>query len=207
MNLCVAALIKSYGFFGITEMLWHLLKTRLFFPRARLVRFPIHVRGRYAMEFHEGLTTGRDVRLDAFPLRDRGPVLVIGRNVQINDAVHIGAADYVEIGDDTLIASRVFITDHGHGGYGEANPDPDRMSTPDIAPAARPIIARPVRIGRRVWLGEQVCVLPGVTIGDGAIVGAGSVVTHDVQPATIVAGNPARVIRRFDAASGLWVRV
>ena len=57
--------------------------------------------------------------------------------------------------------------------------------------------ARPVRIGRAAWIGFDSCVLPGVTVGDGAIVGARSVVMHDVEPFTIVAGNPARLVRRL----------
>jgi acetyltransferase-like isoleucine patch superfamily enzyme len=56
---------------------------------------------------------------------------------------------------------------------------------------------RPVRIGRAAWIGFDSCVLPGVTIGEGAIVGARSVVTDDVAPYTVVAGNPARVVRRL----------
>jgi acetyltransferase-like isoleucine patch superfamily enzyme len=58
---------------------------------------------------------------------------------------------------------------------------------------------RPVRIDRNVWIGFDVCVLPGVTIGEGAIVGARSVVSEDVPPYTVVAGNPARVIRSLAA--------
>lgn len=58
-----------------------------------------------------------------------------------------------------------------------------------------PDTARPIRIGQNVWIGFDACVLPGVTIGDGSIVGARSVVFEDVPPATLVAGNPARVIR------------
>jgi acetyltransferase-like isoleucine patch superfamily enzyme len=54
---------------------------------------------------------------------------------------------------------------------------------------------RRVNIGHDVWLGRSVIVLPGVTIGDGAVVGAGSVVTKEVPPYAIVAGNPARLIR------------
>lgn len=55
------------------------------------------------------------------------------------------------------------------------------------------------KIGNDVWIGSRALVLQGVTIGDGAVVGAGAVVTKDVEPYTIVAGNPARVIRkRFD---------
>jgi acetyltransferase-like isoleucine patch superfamily enzyme len=57
--------------------------------------------------------------------------------------------------------------------------------------------ARPIRVGRNVWIGFDSCILPGVSIGEGAIVGARSVVKDDVEPFTIVAGNPARVIRRF----------
>jgi acetyltransferase-like isoleucine patch superfamily enzyme len=57
--------------------------------------------------------------------------------------------------------------------------------------------SRPIRIGRGAWIGFDSCVLPGVTIAEGAVVGARSVVMHDVEPFTIVAGNPARVVRRL----------
>jgi acetyltransferase-like isoleucine patch superfamily enzyme len=64
--------------------------------------------------------------------------------------------------------------------------------------AAVEVRAMPIRIGANVWIGFDCCVLPGVTIGDGAIVGARSVVTQDVEPYTVVAGNPARVVREID---------
>jgi maltose O-acetyltransferase len=51
---------------------------------------------------------------------------------------------------------------------------------------------RPIHIGSDVWIGGGAIILPGVTIGDGAVIGAGSVVTRDVGPDQIVAGNPAR---------------
>lgn len=59
------------------------------------------------------------------------------------------------------------------------------------------ITCRPVHICRRVWIGAGATILPGVTVGENSVVGAGSVVTHDVEPNTIVAGNPARLIRRL----------
>ena len=59
-------------------------------------------------------------------------------------------------------------------------------------------LARPIRIGRNVWIGFDACVLPGVRIGEGSIVGARSAVTEDVPSYTIVAGNPARIIRHLD---------
>jgi acetyltransferase-like isoleucine patch superfamily enzyme len=58
--------------------------------------------------------------------------------------------------------------------------------------------ARPIRIDRNVWIGFDCCVLPGVNIGEGSIVGARSVVAEDVPPYTVVAGNPARVIRQLE---------
>ena len=62
--------------------------------------------------------------------------------------------------------------------------------------------ARPVRIGRNVWIGFDACVLPGVTVGEGAVVGARSVVAEDVPPFAVVAGNPARVVRRLEREAG-----
>lgn len=62
-------------------------------------------------------------------------------------------------------------------------------------------LASPVTIGNSVWIGGGAIILPGVTIGDGAVIGAGSVVTRDVEASTIVAGNPARALRRIEPAS------
>ena len=69
------------------------------------------------------------------------------------------------------------------------------QATPRCITPAMP--GRPVRIGRAAWVGFDSCILPGVNVGEGAVVGARSVVTSDVEPFTIVAGNPARVVRRL----------
>jgi carbonic anhydrase/acetyltransferase-like protein (isoleucine patch superfamily) len=65
--------------------------------------------------------------------------------------------------------------------------------------AAAEVPSLPIHIQRNVWIGFDTCVLPGITIGEGAIVGARSVVTEDVEPYTIVGGNPATLIRRIAA--------
>lgn len=59
------------------------------------------------------------------------------------------------------------------------------------------VTCKPVHIGRRVWIGAGATILPGVTVGENAVVGAGSVVTHDVEPNTVVAENPAKLIRKI----------
>ena len=109
----------------------------------------------------------------------------LGRNVVINDFVHVWGGGGVEIGDDSLIAAHCVITSQTH----------------EIDALARGLLWRetnanaPVRIGRNVWLGSGAIVLPGVTIGDDAVVAAGAVVTSDVPAGALVAGVPARVQR------------
>jgi lipopolysaccharide O-acetyltransferase len=191
--------LQRYAIYGSVRLVVQLLITRLYFYPARLIRFPVYIRGRSAIKWGQGFTTGVGVRLDA--LGTARLQIVFGDRVQLNDYVHIGAIEKISIGNDVLIASRVFISDHNHGCYsGEA-----LHSSPEELPAQRVLVAKPVSIGNRVWIGENVNILSGVSIGDGAIIGAGSVVTSDVNADTIVAGNPARVVKVFDRVQHSWV--
>lgn len=191
--------LQRYGVYGSVRLLVQWLMTRLCFYPARLIRFPIYIRGRSAIKWGQGFTAGVGVRLDA--LGTANNQIVFGDRVQLNDYVHIGAIEKILIGDDVLIASRVFISDHNHGCYsGDAE-----HSSPEQLPDKRVLVARPVTIGHRVWIGENASILPGVTIGDGAIIGAGSVVTANVNANTIVVGNPARVIKVFDPLQQCWL--
>lgn len=119
------------------------------------------------------------------------PRITIGDRVSFGYHCHVGCIDEVSIGNDVLIAGRVFIADHAHG---------DTHSfDPAIAPAKRPLHSKgPVRIGSGVWIGEGVVILSGVTIGDHAIIGANSVVTRDVPECAVVAGAPARLIKHME---------
>ncbi|WP_193605172.1 DapH/DapD/GlmU-related protein [Nocardioides dongkuii] len=116
-----------------------------------------------------------------------GKNLRLGRDVFINLGCRFQDTGGITIGDGTLIGHGTTLTTLNH------HLDPARRA--DMLPS-------PVRIGRHVWLGASVTVVPGVTIGDGAVVGAGAVVTQDVAPDTIVAGVPAKVVRAtgFDSA-------
>lgn len=109
-----------------------------------------------------------------------GKNLTLGDDVFINMGCSFQDTGGITIGDGTLIGHGSTLTTLNHV------LDPERRA--DMHPA-------PVTIGRHVWLGAGVTVVPGVSIGDGAIIGAGSVVTKDVGADTIVAGVPARLIR------------
>ncbi len=195
---------KTLDFFGFVRLIRDLVFTKIFYPHCRIIRHPIYIRGRKYMDLGSGLTTGINLRIDAFPQRTgtEGTVLRIGKNVEINDYVHIAAVHKVEIGNDVLIASKVFITDHNHGIY-----DGENQSHPMEPPRDRKLLAKPVHIEDNVWIGEYVTVLAGVTIGKGSIIGALSVVTNDVPPYTIAVGIPAKVIKIYNEEKRLWEKV
>lgn len=198
-----ASLLARYGCIGLLRLARDILFTRIFFSGARIIRWPWHVRGMPHIRIGSGFTAGTGLRLDAFPDRESCVCISIGERVEVNDHVHIGAVESVTIGDDVLIASRVFITDHDHGCYGGDIPH----SRPETRPADRDLVVSPVSIGNRAWLGEGVTVLPGVTIGAGAVIGANAVVTRDVPENCLAVGAPARVIKRYDSATNRWIRI
>jgi acetyltransferase-like isoleucine patch superfamily enzyme len=108
----------------------------------------------------------------------------------------------IEIGDYCLISWNVVLMDTYRLPLDPGERRRELECVPQRWPRrlAADVPARPVRIGRNVWIGFDACVLPGVTIGEGAVVGARSVVAADVPAYTVVAGNPARIIRRLEEA-------
>lgn len=142
----------------------------------------------------DGFSASANLRLQAWPeYRGRptgfAPELTVGSNVTMISGCHVSCMNRVTIGDGCLFGDNVFVTDNFHG---------QAASAADLAvpPALRDLSsAGPVTIGKNVWLGRNVCVMPGVTIGDDAVVGANAVVTRDIPPRCVAAGVPARVIR------------
>lgn len=117
---------------------------------------------------------------------DYGCNIHIGNNFFANFNLTILDEAPVTIGDNVFIGPNVSI-------YTACHPiEPDKRNSGVEW-------AEPVRIGNSVWIGGNVTILPGVTIGDCSVVGAGSVVTKDVAPYTVVAGNPAKFIKNVTA--------
>jgi acetyltransferase-like isoleucine patch superfamily enzyme len=107
------------------------------------------------------------------------------------------SAKSIEIGDDVMIAWGTTIVDHNSHSISFSNRSEDVANWLQGKKDWSHVKISPVRICDKVWIGFNAIILKGVTIGEGAVVGAGSVVTKDVPPWTIVAGNPARIIREI----------
>lgn len=164
-----------------------------------------HLRGLSFISLGEGFYGGEGLWLEAisrYGSQNFQPKMTIGKHVTISHWTHIACTNSVVIGDHVLIGSKVIITDHNHGRF-EVGATP-----PTVPPSERPLDDdRFVKIEANVWLGDGVVVCPGVTIGEGSIVGANAVVTADVSPYTLVAGVPARPIRRYDLNQGAWLKL
>jgi len=111
-----------------------------------------------------------------------GKNIKIGKDVFINSNCHFQDNGGIEIGDGTMFGCKVTIATVNH----------------DIDPKTRHnAIPKPVKIGKKVWLGANCIVLPGVTIGDNSVIGAGSVVVKDIPANVVAVGNPAKVIKQI----------
>lgn len=124
-----------------------------------------------------------------FNISASGSKIIIGNNVGISGTT-INATTTITIGDNTIIGSGCLITD--------TDSHPILAAERNLPDWPKYTKSKPIVIGKNVFIGARSIVLKGVTIGDGAVVGAGSVVTKDVPANTIVAGNPARVIKTID---------
>jgi len=127
---------------------------------------------------------GRDARLS------------IGSYALLNGARIICDSE-ITIGDYALISWNVVLMDSYRVSMNAAQRR-EELRTMPLRSSSLAGLARPIRIGNNVWIGFDSCVLPGVTVGEGSVIGARSVVAEDVPPFTVVAGNPARPIRKLE---------
>ncbi|HOO89392.1 MAG TPA: acyltransferase [Syntrophales bacterium] len=134
----------------------------------------------------------KKVRLTVWSNFGERGCITIGDYCLICPGVRISAATEIIIGDSCMMAQEACITDSDwHGLYDRSQP---------VGQTAA------VRIGNNAWIGDSAMVCKGVTIGDNSIIGAGSIVTKDIPPNVIAAGNPAVVIKKLDKTKHIKTR-
>ncbi len=152
----------------------------------------------FRSRLREGAKIGQGATVYLGTMFDVGPRgrVSLGRYALLNGAWIICDSEVI-IGDYALISWNVVLMDSYRAALAPELRREQLRGVP-AHPLRRLLAeteARPIHIGRNVWIGFDCCILPGVKIGDGSVVGARSVVTQDVPPYTLVAGNPARVVR------------
>lgn len=147
---------------------------------------------RYRSELPVGLRVERGASLCDATSLDIGPrgVVRLGEFALVT-AARIVCDCEVDIGPYALVSWDVVLMDSYRVPF-----DPDARRSGDHSQ----VLARPIRLGRNSWVGFGACILPGVSIGQGSIVAARSVVAADVPEQCVVAGNPARFVRRLTDA-------
>ena len=158
------------------------------------VQAPVVITGAKHITIGKSFVANRNLRLQAitdYMGINYDPQIHIGNNVTVNTNCHIAALKKITIGDNVLIASNVFISDHSHGRSDFAD-----LATP---PALRQLDSKgEICIGNNVWIGQNVMILANVNIGDNVIIGANAVVTKDLPANSVAIGSPARVIRNIN---------
>lgn len=156
----------------------------------------VRITNKDRVQIGKNVTIGKNV--DIFPVGGSYPSrVIIGNNVIVGDYNRFASCDCVEIGDDVLFAAYVHITDHSH----------------EFKDINKPVVKQgifskgQVKIGKGSWLGYRSEVLSGVTIGEHCIIAAGAIVTKDVPSYSVVAGIPAKVIKKYDFNKKEWVNV
>ncbi|MBY5009168.1 acyltransferase [Streptococcus suis] len=182
---------------AINKFSWYIEKKHLLFvgKSVSFGRF-FEIKGHEFISIGDNVSAKNYLKLHAWnrykkQIFKKNPNLEIGSNVSFGDNCYLTCANQIIVEDNVLIGDNVFITDNYHGR--------NSLDEVSIAPSDREIWSKgEVRIETNVWLGRNVCVMPGVTIGHGSVIGANSVVTKNIPARCIAAGSPAKVIRKIE---------
>lgn len=158
--------------------------------RTPLLSSDICIFGMEYMEFGDNFYCGKNAWIEAlnnYHGQKFSPLLKIGDNFSMQHNCHIGCIEKIEIGNNVLLGSKVFITDHFHGNITALDIN--------VPPIERPLSSKSVIIGDNVWIGDSVSILPGVKLGNNVIVGANAVVTKSFPDNAVIAGCPAKIVK------------
>lgn len=153
------------------------------------------------------VTIGKDSMIGCnFVFESDQGIIKVGERTYIGAGTNLIARSEISIGDDVWIAWGCYLYDHNSHSLGWEDRRQDIFQQiKDYKATGNAVLnkdwskvkAKPICIQNKVWIGFEAVILKGVTIGEGAVVGARSVVTKDVEPWTVVAGNPARVVKKL----------
>jgi len=181
----------------ITEFWYRHLFHRV--GRKTSVSHPFYTENPELIQLGDQVYIGPYCRIEAYPPEETGrtdqPTLKIGNRVSMEHAVHISCCESLVIEDDVMIAGRVYISDNNHS-FDPLGPSYKLQSAS----------SKHTRIGKGVWLGQNVCILAGSDVGEGSVIGAGSVVNGYIPPYCIAVGSPARVVKRYNFETQTWVK-
>lgn len=184
--------------------LWMLIPTNQYKPRlwVRWILNPFKHRK------EKGSVIQRRTRMDLFPYNKfqlgRGSMVedfstvnnAVG-DVLIGDKTIIGIGctliGPLTVGDDVMLAQNIVVSALNHG-YKDVS----------IPPSMQKVICKPIIISDHVWIGANCVITAGITLGKHSIIGAGSVVTKDVPDYSVAVGNPAKVVKQYNAQTELW---
>lgn len=170
------------------------------FGRGSLIRKPLMIFNPAHIWIGDRVSIREGARLEVIRISDsRIPELRIGDDSSIEQNAHISCHNRIEIGKRVAVSANCCILDvrHPYQDVNDAAKILDRVADDDAV----------VQIGDDSLLGYGAVVLPNVVIGKNVVIGSNSVVTSNIPDFSVAAGNPARVIKRYDSFTRTWVRV
>lgn len=168
------------------------LKSRMFssFGKKSLLTPYKILAGAEYIKIGDNVRIGKGITLTAWTTTEDGKnnKICIENGTRIGENAHITCINNIYIGENVLTGRNILITDHAHGLSEDC--------LQNIPPIKRKLLSKgSVKIGNGVWIGDNVCVLPGVNVGDFSIIGANTVVSKDVPKYSVVVGSPSRVYK------------
>jgi len=166
------------------------------FGKKSTLVFPFRINGAKYISIGKKVHVNEGSWMLSHKISEKDPVIKIGSGSYIGRFVHIVSVNEIDIGDNALIADKVYISDNAHN-YKDINAIIKDQDILDYGP---------VVIGENTWLGENVCVM-GASVGKHCVVGANAVVTKDIPNYSIAVGSPAKVIKQYNLSTQKWEKV